>query len=95
MESKNYEIEWEGIKISINHTHKRWGVIEHLEIRSIDPENAVLPITDTGYKSHFMVDERLNQYASPVDYVREWLEFEATKPAWKSSQENSRQYSLF
>jgi hypothetical protein len=95
MESKNYEIEWEGIKISIAHTHKQWGVIEHIEIKSIDPVNAVLPITGTGYKSHFIVEERLNQYASPIDYVRAWLEFEAAKPEWKARQEDSRQYSLF
>ncbi len=95
MESKNYEIEWEGIKISIAHTHKRWGVIEHLEIRSIDPPKAPLPITGTGYTSSFMEEERLNQYASPIDYVRQWLEHEAAKPEWKSKQVNSRQYSLF
>lgn len=95
MESKNYEIEWEGINISITHTHKCWGVIEHLEIRSIDPAKTPLPITDTGYTSRFMTEEQLKQYASPIKFVREWLDYEAKKPKWKASQEKARQYSLF
>ena len=42
-----FELDWEGIKILIKHTHKAWGVIEHIELHSIDPPEAELPMTDT------------------------------------------------
>lgn len=44
---------WQGIEIEAIYWPRRWGVIAHLEIRSIQPERAPLPITETGYKSHF------------------------------------------
>lgn len=95
MESKTYNIEWHGIQLSIIHTPKRWGVIEHLEIRSITPEKAPLPITDTGYKSHFLNEEELAGYNSPPEYVLAWLEHEADTPEWKEQELETRQYSLF
>ena len=95
MKSQVYEIEWDGIRISILYTHKRWGVIEHLEIRSIDPLNAPLPITETGYRSHFIPEQELEGFDSPLDYVLAWLEHEAVKPEWQAQKLAARQYSLF
>jgi len=95
MNTKTYEFEWHGIRISLMHTHKKWGVIEHLEIRSIDPKGAALPFTDTGYRSHFMREEDLNEYGSPLEFVLAWLDNEANQPHWKRQELKSRQYSLF
>ncbi|MCG7870511.1 MAG: hypothetical protein JAZ11_00225 [Candidatus Thiodiazotropha lotti] len=95
MTAKHYEIEWEGIRISIIHTHKRWGVIEHLEIRSIEPLRAPLPITDTGYESHYAQEEYLTEYHSPAEYVQAWLDYEAAQPEWQEHLRQSKQYSLF
>ncbi len=77
-----YEFEWCGIRISLQHVHDYCGVIEHLEIRSIDPEKAPLPITDTGYKSHFLTKASLHAYGSALNYVLVWLNEEAGKPEW-------------
>ncbi|WP_444994756.1 hypothetical protein [Aliikangiella sp. IMCC44359] len=90
-----YQLIWNGITIEITHTHKRWGVIEHLDIRVIEPEDSILPITNTGYKSHHIDESYLAEFKSPVEYVQEWLEYEAKQPKWKRYQEESRQYSLF
>jgi hypothetical protein len=70
-------------------------VIEHLEIRSIDPPQAPLPITDTGYESHFVQEEYLSEYISPAEYVLAWLDHEAALPEWQERLRKSRQYSLF
>lgn len=47
-----YCFAWQGIGIAMTYMSCRWTVIEHLEIRSIDPEGAQLPITNTRYCSH-------------------------------------------
>ncbi|MEM9422329.1 MAG: hypothetical protein AAF986_07490 [Pseudomonadota bacterium] len=48
-----YRITWRGIDIELVYVPKRWGVIASLEIRSFNPPKAPLPITYTGYRSHF------------------------------------------
>ncbi len=95
MSIKVYEFEWSGIRISLQHVHKYCGVIEHLEIRTIDPEKAPLPITSTGYKSHFVAESSFHAYGSPLDYVLAWLNAEAGKPEWQKQKEVANQYSLF
>lgn len=95
MTAKIYEFEWCGIRISLRHIHNYCGVIEHLEIRSIDPENAPLPITETGYKSHFLDATSLHEYGGALAYVRAWLTVEADKAEWQSQKEVASQYSLF
>ena len=55
-----YQLVWKNITIAITHT-KKWcgGDIDHIEVKSISPEKAPLPITETGYRSHFHhVDSR-------------------------------------
>lgn len=94
MDCKHYEIIWNDINITITHTPDKWGM-EHIEIRSIKPKNAALPITETGYKSQFLYKEYLEPYGSPADYVLDWLEHEAKSPGWKAKCEVKRQYSLF
>tara|TARA_R110000787_G_scaffold65861_6_gene148103 strand:- start:19144 stop:19446 length:303 start_codon:yes stop_codon:yes gene_type:complete len=90
-----YRMVWEGITISIKHTPQRWNVIDHIEIRSVKPERAPLPITETGYKSHFIQEEYLNEYGGAEGFVLAWLEHEAKTPAWKTRLEKSKQFCLF
>lgn len=51
--SQVHRFVWQGIEIEAIYMPVRWGVIAHLEIRSIEPLRAPLPITETGYRSHF------------------------------------------
>jgi len=90
-----YDFEWSGIRILLRHVHNYCGVIEHLEIRTIDPEKAPLPITETGYKSHFIDESDLNEYGSALDYVLAWLDDGAANPEWQKQKDVASQYSLF
>lgn len=69
--------------------------MSHIEIRAVKPEKAALPITETGYKSHFTPKGNIDKYENPVVFVKEWLEYEAQSEEWKVAQENARQMSLF
>ena len=86
-------IVWRGIGIEIIHTANRFAGMDHIEIHS---ENKIpVPITETGYKSHFFPSDGLDGYANAVEYVRAWLDHEAKTKAWKAQEFNSMQGSLF
>ncbi len=52
-------LSWQGIQIEIRFNATRFDLgyssnepMAHLEIRTIDPPRAPLPMTNTGYRSH-------------------------------------------
>ena len=95
-QSHTYMLTWRGIIIHVVHTPRRWSAIEHLEIRSIAPEGAALPITGTGYRSHFVPIGTVEAHGGDVvAQVTAWLEEEAAKPEWLAHIEASRQSELF
>lgn len=96
MENMYCEFEWNGILISLDYQYKRWSVIDHIELKSIDPPNAPLPITETGYRSHYLHTEEMEPYNfDPKQYITAFLDYAARDPAWKKQQDAARQYSLF
>jgi hypothetical protein len=69
--------------------------LAHLEIETVEPANAPLPMTETGYRSHFCAPADIDTEGGPVAFVRAWLECEARSPEWKAAQEERRQLTLF
>lgn len=94
-------IDWNGITLEISYepnwlnTEKNGIPIAHLEIRSLHPEDAVLPVTDTGYRSHFVPASKVIDLGGPIGYVRTWLDKAAQSKEWKTYQERARQLSFF
>ncbi len=91
-----YSLVWHGIAITVRHCPS-WlsstaGVkVQHIELHS---ENRVpLPVTETGYRSHFMCgEEPMAEYGNdPVSFVAAWLDHEAKAKKWSAE----RQLSLF
>ena len=67
----------------------------HLEIRSLsDPRNP-LPMTETGYRSHFTPAQLIEEVGGARAFVEAWLEDEARSPQWKAKEEAARQLALF
>lgn len=96
MEAQIYRLIWRGIEIEARYTRLQWKVIAHLEIESIAPEGAPLPITETGYRSHFHQPGTVEANGGDVvAQVIAWLDEEAEKPEWKRRVESRRQFSLF
>lgn len=85
---------WRGIIIHVLYDTRYYGDpdLHHLDIQAVDPLNAKLPITRTGYLSHFFHGEGLTDVGAAVIA---WLEEEAAKPEWKSVEAAARQLSLF
>ena len=96
MEPQTFRLLWQGIEIEIVYTPRRWGVIDHLDIRSVMPERAPLPITGTGYRSHFMQPGTIDTHGDDVAaQVNSWLDEEAAAPEWRANVERARQGELF
>jgi len=70
---------WESRDIRLSYTARRWAQIDHVEIRAED--GMPLPITGTGYKSHFFGPV---EPALTIDEVQAmitaWLDIDAARP---------------
>ena len=95
--SQTYRFQWEGIEIETTYVPRSWGgVIAHLEIESIQPPRAPLPITKTGYKSHYHPCGTVEANGGDVvAQIIAWLDEEAAKPEWRAYAARSRQGELF
>jgi hypothetical protein len=95
--------EWRGITIEVSYEADWLGMgsrnaeygHSHLELRVIAPEGAQLPVTETGYRSHFLSCGEVEGCGGPVAYVLDWLDTAAKDKAWITRQESLRQLSLF
>lgn len=96
-----YRFTWHGIEIEARYNPHHYGEIAHLEIETVAPERAPLPITETGYRSHFhprglvRPNEGESLGDAAIRSVVEWLDTEAAKPDWKARVEAERQLELF
>ena len=82
-------------RIEATYTPLKWNVVAHLEIRSIKPDRAPLPITETGYRSHFHEPGTVEAHGGDVVAVVAWPDEEAETKAWMLYVETNTQYSLF
>ena len=87
-----HQIKWQGIAITITH-RKGWPIndFNHIEVKA----DQRLPMTETGYKSHFMPNEALAEYDGVIDFVTQWLEATCQSKEWLAHVESLRQPSLF
>lgn len=97
---ETHMIVWRGITIEIRYEERWLGSdgpfsTAHLEVRARAPERTVLPITETGYRSHFTPAEIIAEAGGPVAFVEAWLDTEAQCRTWKEREERARQMTLF
>lgn len=85
---------WEGITIDARYRPHYCGGT-HLELHVIDPPRAPLPVTDTGYRSHFHKLGDVEAAGGPAAYTTAWLDHEAKDRKWKRQQVTGQQLSLF
>lgn len=97
MRYRIYTLQWRGLTIEARYCANNHNVIAHLEIETIDPPRAPLPVTETGYRSHFHpmgVIER-DYGGDVVAAVKNWLDAFANTPEWKEQEVAARQGKLF
>jgi hypothetical protein len=86
------EVSWEPEWLSRRSAPHRVG---HIQITSIAPERAPLPVSETGYRSLFIDPAVVLEEGGPLTFVRDWLDQEADSPSWRAQQAEARQLALF
>lgn len=97
-----HALHWRGVDIEITF-ERDWLSIarehdlaaSHLTVTAVHPKRAPLPITETGYRSHFLHFEEIDQAGGSVAYVEAWLNHMAQSREWLDYEQVSRQLSLF
>lgn len=89
--SKIYHLTWNDMKIEVK-VQLNWlgHDYAHLEVRCAQP----LPITSTGYRSHFMSMNDLGGWTCPSDFVLAWLEEASQSKDWKLKWQKRQQLSF-
>lgn len=64
---------WRGVTIIVRHEVNWLNTdLDHIEIESTPRTR--LPMTGTGYRSHFIHPGDLEEYEDATDFVRRWLD---------------------
>lgn len=92
---ETFTTDWQGITLSVTYEPRGRLPVAHLQVKALRPDRARLPITETGYRSHFLDQAELDAHGSPLAYVQAWLVAAADSPEWREYLEESRQGSLF
>jgi hypothetical protein len=97
-----FEIDWQdpvtNASVRVRITHSRNYLVDgtdHVEVESIAPKRAPLPITETGYLSNFIDALELINAGGPVTWIKSWLDREAGGKAWRTRQQARQQGDLF
>lgn len=99
----NLSLEWKGITIDIEHNDE-WSnlpdlnhYVHHIVIKRRD--EGQLPMSETGYRSHFMMGENktdaIEPYKDAISLVKAWLEEAGQTKRWKAYLEDQKQLTLF
>lgn len=94
---ETFSVDWQGIALLVSY-EVRWlnseaANVAHLQVESVG--RVRLPITETGYRSHFASPDEITQAGGPVSCAVAWLDYMARSKEWKDYAEASRQLSLF
>lgn len=91
-----HKLVWRDVTCRVRHTpnyiSKGWS---HIEILVVSPKGAPLPITETGYRSHFLDEELLQTSGGAVAFFNDWIERESATKAWTKTDFKRRQGDLF
>ncbi|MCJ1903355.1 hypothetical protein MR829_23860, partial [Paracoccus versutus] len=64
---EKHTIVWRGVQIEITFTPEAFGMVDHIELRT--EGKAPLPVTETGYRSHFTHKGTVTEYGGAVAFT--------------------------
>jgi hypothetical protein len=90
---ETHQLHWRGKEIEIGYQPRSFAGSAHLQIRTKHCQP--LPITETGYRSHFTSAADVEHLGGPAAYVEAWLNTMAETKAWKRAERDGVQLTLF
>lgn len=90
-----HTITWQDIPVTIRY-NSTWPIAGHTVHLAIESANkARLPMTETGYKSHFVSPAEIETYGTAKAYVHAWLNEASHSDDWCEYVASQRQGCLF
>ena len=93
--SRVHMLVWRGITCRVKHTPRYFDYADHVELFVVKPKGAILPITETGYRSEFLTAVELTAVGGAVSFITGLLERETKTQRWQKRDFESRQLTLF
>lgn len=96
MKQFTYELHsftWRELEIKIRYCPGSFAHYAHVEIASAC--HSPLPISETGFRSHFTLPEVIDEFGGPVAFAAALLEEYAQSASWKDGELARGQLSLF
>lgn len=99
---ETHQLDWRGYRLEVRYCPS-WSpsyeeiygeCMAHLELMSLEEPRLPLPVTETGYRSHFTPAKFIDDEGGPIAFVQSWLDDAAKSPKWKELEAASRQMSL-
>ena len=93
-----HALHWRGVDIEITFERHWLGIHRHIadaHLTVTAKGRHPLPITETGYRSHFLAADEIDTAGGPAAYVATWLNTMARSQQWITFEQASRQLSLF
>lgn len=81
---EKHTIAWRGVTVEVTFTPAKFGMTDHIELRTAD--KTPLPVTETGYRSHFLPLGNVAAAGGAVALVTAWLDHEAKQTGWTGAQ---------
>lgn len=88
-----HRLSWREIEITIRYCPDSFASYAHIEIESAC--RSPLPISETGYRSHFTRREQVEEAGGPVAFIEAILDECAGDKGWKAAEAARKQLSLF
>ena len=103
MNTEIFTLHWQDYDIQISYSASKYRAFEknygygmsHIELQTLKPEGAALPITATGYRSIFIPAPQLEEEGGVRALVLGMLDEAAKKREWKDFELQRRQLTLF
>lgn len=87
---------WRGVEMTASHEPNYisdgWT---HIALRVIKPKGKPVPITDTGFRSHFLDEDEVVEAGGAAAFFRAWLDREAESKAYRLALAKWQQLDLF
>lgn len=99
---ETHHLDWQGYRIEVRYCPS-WSTsyeeiygegMAHLEVISPEDPRRPLPVSETGYISHFTPARFIEDEGGPVAFARGWLDEAAKSPKWKALEAAARQMTL-
>lgn len=81
---ETHRLFWNGIGLTIRYTPSRWTVIDHIEIEADNRQP--IPISETGYYSHFLNPGIVAARGGILAFVIDGLDAAAELNSWRGAQ---------